>query len=167
MLLRLCLLVCALAPSFAFGDGEVVVDSPGAYHNPRGSIVGTLIVGVDVGGVSTRVGVGAGVGYAVLTGVLPGVRGVLIFGDEMAGELGATLTLSPPITFFLTPFAYGEVGRRFDSSGAWIVAGGPGLYVGDPRDTFVLQAGWIFRRYLYEVGGVDGSGPLLALNVKF
>jgi len=128
-----------------------------------------LMLGIGVGSTQTTVAVGAGVGYAVITGVLPGVRGTVIINeDRVAGELATTLTLTPPITFFVTPFAYGELGRRFDISGAWMVAGGPGVYVGDPRDTFVLQVGWIFRRYFFENDlELDGSGPLVSIAVRF
>lgn len=161
---KLILILTLLSPAFALA--EEAEEAP-AYHNPRGAIVANLLVGVAVGGNSTQVAFGAGVGYAVLTGVLPGLRGMMIVGDSVAGEVAATLTLTPPLSFFLVPFAYGEVGRRFDALGAWMLAGGPGLYVGDPRDTIVLQGGWIFRRYFYENVGLDGSGPLISLSIKF
>jgi hypothetical protein len=137
------------------------------YHNPTGSLVIKPELRVTVGGDRTVVGIGVGVGYAVITGVLPGVRGMVIIDDEVGGELGLTLTLTPPLDFYLVPFAYGEVGRRFDGLGsAWLYAGGGGLYVGEPASSLGLQAGWIFRRYVYESVEIDGSGLLVALSIR-
>jgi hypothetical protein len=110
---------------------------------------------------------GAQVGYAVLTGVMPGIRGLIITGDGVAGELAASLTLTPPLALYLVPFAVAEVGRRFDDQGAWLYGAGLGAYLGEPESRIGLQAGWMFRRLVYETVSVDASGPIIALVISF
>ncbi len=144
-------------------------ESEPRYHNPTGSLVIRPELRITVANDRTVVGIGAGVGYAVITGVLPGARGMVIIDDgSIGGEVGLNLTLTPPLDFYLVPFAYGEVGRRFDSfGGAWMLAGGGGLYIGEPASPLGLQLGWIFRRYFYEDIGIDGSGLFVALTIRF
>lgn len=143
-------------------------ESAPTYHNPTGSFVIRPELRITVADDHTSVGIGAGVGYAVITGVLPGARGMVIIDDgQVGGELGLNLTLTPPLDFYLVPFAYGELGRRFDSfGGAWIYAGGGGLYIGEPASPLGLQLGWIFRRYVYEDIELDGSGLFVALTIR-
>jgi hypothetical protein len=137
------------------------------YRNPQKSINLGLIAGAAVGGGQAQFVIGANVGYAVLTGVVPGVRAVMIAGNGVAGELGLTVTLTPPITTSFTPFAIGEVGRRFDDLGGWIYGAGGGLYLGEPAAQFAFQLGWMFRRIVYSDHGVDASGPIVAFSARF
>lgn len=142
-------------------------DAP-PYRNRRGSVVVLASAGIAIGSESTSVAIGAGVGYALVTGVLPSVRAVLIFGDGTAGELSLDLTLTPPIAAPLVPFVQGEMGRRFDGAGgAWILAVGGGVYLGDPRSTLNIALGYAYRRYLYENVSLNGSGPILAASFSF
>lgn len=159
--------VHAQDPGEARTEESASSEPPRSYHNPRGALVISPSFGVAVGSQTTAVAVGVGVGYAVLTGVLPGLRGVMIFGDGVAGELATNLTLTPPLDFYLVPFLYGELGRRFDEAGgAWLYAGGGGLYVGEPAAPFGVQVGWIFRRYVYEAVELDGSGLMVGLTLR-
>jgi hypothetical protein len=159
--------VHAQEPGEARDEASVSSEPPKSYHNPRGSFVLSPAFGVAVGSQTTAVAVGVGVGYAVLTGVLPGLRGVMIFGDGVAAELSTNLTLTPPLDFYLVPFLYGELGRRFDEAGgAWLYAGGGGLYVGEPAAPFGVQVGWIFRRYVYDAVELDGSGLMVGLTLR-
>jgi hypothetical protein len=140
-------------------------EPPPAYRNPSGSWIVGGALGVATGGAGTVFGFGVSVGYAVITGVVPGVRGVLIAGRGIGGELAATLTLTPPLDWPIVPFAAGEGGHRWDRDGrGWIYGGGGGVYLGAPSRSFGLQLGWMFRRYAVEGGAtVDASGPLLGV----
>lgn len=143
-------------------------EEPQKYRNPQGSLVVGGAVGIAVGDGKTAVAIGLSVGYAVFTGVLPALRGVLIIDQKVGGELAATLTLTPPLSFVLVPFAHGEVGRRWDGFGeAWLYGGGGGVMLGDPASKLGVQLGWVFRRYAYEKVSVDGSGPLIAISIRF
>lgn len=143
-------------------------EEPQKYRNPQGSLVVGGAVGIAVGDGKTAVAIGLSVGYAVFTGVLPTLRGVLIIDQKVGGELAATLTLTPPLSFVLVPFAHGEVGRRWDGFGeAWLYGGGGGVMLGDPASKLGVQLGWVFRRYAYEKVSVDGSGPLIAISIRF
>lgn len=139
------------------------------YHNPRGSFVLRPELALGFSEERTVVGLGAGFGYAVLTGVLPGLRGMVLIDDgELGGELGLTLTLTPPLDFYLVPYGYGELGRRWDSyGGAWMYAGGGGVFLGEPASPLGVQVGWIFRRFVYADFELDGSGPMIALSIRF
>jgi hypothetical protein len=140
------------------------------YRNPTGAFSLGLILGASVGsGQPTTFAAGGTFGYAVITGVVPAVRGVFLAGNGVAGELGATLTLTPPLTTSFTPFVVGELGRRFDSLGGWIYGAGGGLYLGEPAARFALQLGWMFRRIAYPdpTGSVDASGPIIAFSAHF
>ena len=112
---------------------------------------------------------GAGVGYAVLTGVMPGARGQLIFGNGLGEEIAVNLTLTPPFVLPITPFAIGEFGRRWDAGfEGWLYGGGGGFFVGKPSSSFALQVGWMVRRFdIKNVGKFDTNGPILATTVRF
>lgn len=144
------------------------VEPPSPYRNPAGSVQISGAVSVAVGNEQTVFGLGIGVGYAVITGVVPGFRALLLVGgDEVAGELATTLTLTPPLATYLVPFVLGEVGRRFDGlGGAWLFGAGGGVYLGEPQAGFGLQLGWIFRKYVYESGSISGNGPIIAVSIS-
>lgn len=143
--------------------------APTAYRNPQGSIALSAILfgSFGSGGESTFV-IGVGVGYAVVTGVVPGVRGALVAGGgSIGGDLAATLTLTPPVSWYITPFAVGEVGRRFDDTGGWLYGAGGGIYIGEPSNTIALQVGWIFRRIVYPSRTFDANYPIIAISARF
>jgi len=127
-------------------------------------IVGGTI-GAAVGGSGTVFVAGVSVGYAVVTGVVPGVRGVVIAGEGIGGEVALMVTLTPPLSWPLVPFVIGEGGYRWDRDfRGWIYGGGGGFYIGGPSRRFGLQVGWIFRRYAIEgFRTVDSSGPIIGV----
>lgn len=140
-------------------------------HDPRGS----LIVGVSGGG-SFSSGfnygiVGAHVGYAVLTGVVPGVRGAVFFGDLTGGETAAMVWLTPPLALPVVPFAVGEIGYAWQNyptanfDGA-LFGAGAGVHLGQPQDRFNMRAGVIYRYYDLG-GGFDYWSPILMLSFRF
>lgn len=147
-------------PAFAQDDG--------IYRNPSGSISLNAVGGVAVGD-RTSIILGAGVGYAVLTGVLPGVRGLLIAGNGVGGELATTLTLTPPIPGSFTPFVVGELGRRWDPDvAAWMAGVGGGVYLGEPASSVNLQLGYIHRWFFLPGGGTQTLGaPIVGIAVRF
>jgi hypothetical protein len=182
------LAACASSPAFASPDlaeTSSIADTPGdaprmrdeppkpplsPYRNPEGSIALNAFIGVAVSSSGSRYGLGVGVGYAFITGVVPGVRALVVAGDGVGGELAATLTLTPPIATSITPFAVGEAGRRFDPIGSgWLYGAGGGIYIGEPQATFGFQIGWIFRRIVYPdpIGSLDDSGPIVAISARF
>ncbi|MEQ8275871.1 MAG: hypothetical protein RMA76_31310 [Deltaproteobacteria bacterium] len=170
--------VCASTPAYAQDDEpggargyeEVeYADPPSPYRNPRGTIAasGILGVGVGVGGNTTFV-VGAGIGYAFITGILVGARGQLIAGDLVGGELAGTLTLTPPLPGTFTPFLLGEFGRRFvEDFTAWFYGIGGGVYLGEPSATVNLQLGYVHRWFVYGSGTVDVGAPLVGISMRF
>lgn len=140
------------------------------YRNPQGAIVLNLVLGLSTGQ-STRFVAGGQVGYAVLTGVVPGVRGLVIGGSDnisTGGEVAATLTLTPPLVLSVVPFVVGEVGRRIqgDFSG-WLYGGGGGLFFGKPTNRVSFQLGWIFRRLVVQGRNFDVSAPIIGVSVRF
>jgi hypothetical protein len=141
---------------------------PPQYRNPQGSVVaGATIFAGFGGGRDAVVGVGASVGYAVFTGVLPSVRGLVLVGGEVGAELALNLTLTPPISYFLVPFLVGEGGRRFHPQEfGWIYGVGGGLYIGEPESRLGLQVGWMWRRIDNGETSLDGSGPIVALSIR-
>lgn len=164
-------------PAFAAGllflatpSAQAEID-PSRIRDPQGSV----LVGVS-GGASLSDGfnygtVGAQVGYAVVHGVVPGVRGNVFFGDLTGGELAATLWLTPPIAFAVVPFAVGEIGYAWQNfndqsfDGALFGVGG-GLHFGEPSDRFNLRAGVIYR--YYDIAGGDGYiSPLVIASFRF
>jgi hypothetical protein len=137
------------------------------YHNQRGSVIAGGMVGISKDSTGTRYAGGLSLGYAFLTGIVPSVRGLVAkSGDQVSGELAATLTLSPPLSISFVPFLMGEVGRIFDPDGkAWMYAGGGGFYLGSPEDGSALQLGYLFRRITFDGRNYDASGPLIAISV--
>jgi hypothetical protein len=140
------------------------------YRNPQGSILASFFFG---GGYSSQngaaVALGLGFGYAVITGVVPGVRGIMIAsGDGVAGEVMGTLTLTPPLTWSITPFAQGEAGYRGDGDDSGVLYGaGIGAFLGDPGGRVALQLGWIWRRLnTRDDRNIDASGPLLGITYR-
>ncbi len=159
-------LAALLLASFAPSRAEAQPRPRSRYG--RGAMLVSLGLGLEVGNQRTRVAASASFGYAVLDGVVPGLRGMVMPSDPVAGELAPNLFLTIPVDFPVLPFLYGEAGRRFDGSGgAWLLGGGGGLQFGYPRSPFGVQAGWLFRRYFYSNVSVDGSGLLLAATVSF
>lgn len=145
-------------------------DAPPAYRNPTGSISLSGTAGVASSREGTSVIIGVGVGYAVFTGVVPGVRGLIISGPPgVGGELAATLTLTPPLSARFTPFVVGEAGRRWEPGlRGWLYGAGGGLYIGRPEASFGLQLGWIFRWIRLDDGRtVRGDGPIVGLSIRF
>jgi hypothetical protein len=138
-------------------------------RNPAGAWIVGGTIGVAVGDGGTAFVFGASVGYAVFTGVVPGLRGVVVAGRGIGGELAGTLTLTPPFSWPILPFAIAEGGHRWDPDGrGWIYGGGGGIYIGSPASRFGLQLGWIFRRYAIEDRpDVDASGPIIGVSASF
>ena len=145
----------------------IAEEPPNEYRNPSGAWIVGGTIGAAVGGSGTVFVFGVSVGYAVFTGVVPGVRGVLIAGRGIGGELAATLTLTPPFAWPVLPFVVGEGGYRWDRDvRGFIYGGGGGLYIGAPTNRFGLQLGWIFRRYAIEDGPtVNAGGPIVGVAV--
>lgn len=143
--------------------------APAVYRNPTGSMVLGGVVGAAVGERGSAFVLGASFGYAVLTGVVPGVRGVAVAGDGFGGEIAATLLLTPPLAWPVLPFLVGEGGHRWDpGSSGYIYGGGGGLFVGSPRSRIGFQLGWIVRRYAIHDGPtIDASGPLIGITASY
>lgn len=140
------------------------------HRNPQGALNVSTVFGASVGGSGTQFVLGLGAGYAVFTGVMPGVRGLILVGDGLGGEIATNLTLTPPIESSITPFVVGELGRRFEPFGAgWLYGAGGGIYLGEPAASFAVQLGWMFRRIAFAdpVGNVDASGPIVSLSIRF
>lgn len=166
--------VLARAPAAAAEPSDEWVPPPDgteapAYRNPRGAVVLSPFVGFVASPSGTSASLGLGAGYAPITGVLPGARAMMIFGDVLAGELAATLTLTPPLETIVVPFVTAEFGRRFERVyPGWLYGAGGGIYYGRPRDRFGLQAGWIWRRLKPSgLPAVDVSGPLVVASFRF
>jgi hypothetical protein len=139
------------------------------YRNPQGSFLSAFLffIGHD-SQTGTFVAFGLGLGYAVITGVVPGVRGELLYSDGFGAEVAGTLTLTPPLSWSLTPFLIGEAGLHFeDGRQGWLYGGGAGVYLGDPTSRIAVQLGYVWRAIVYENEKQDGSGPLLAIAYRF
>lgn len=144
---------------------------PSRLRDPQGSILVGLTGGASFSSRFTYGAVGLQAGYAVLTGVVPGVRGTVFFGDLTGGELAGTLWLTPPIDFVVVPFAVGEVGyvwRNFDgfSQQGPLYGAGGGIHFGQPGDLFNLRAGLIYR-YLDVEPGEGTISPLVVASLRF
>lgn len=139
------------------------------YRNPQGrwALGGTLGLSSGTGG--TLFIAGANLGYAVYTGILPGVRGLSILGDDVGGELATTLTLTPPVKWAFTPFVIAEGGRRwFAGQTGWLYGVGGGVYLGSTRQTFNFQLGYIFRFWARDGASTIGVGiPILGVTAQF
>lgn len=140
-------------------------DDGAAYRSPSGSVAIDGGFGVGAGGGATRFLFDLGAGYAVLTGVVPGVRGALAVGPELGGALAATLTLSLPIETYVVPYVVGELGGQLDGDGlGWTWGAGGGLFVGDPGFAFSIRIGWMFRRVEFGRTSRSTTGPILGVT---
>ncbi len=138
------------------------------YHNPQGSFLLGLSGGASFSRNASVFAIGASTGYAVFHGVVPGVRGVVFFGDYAAGETAGTLLLTPPLGWVAVPFVGTEVGYRWEPALDGPLLGvGVGLFVGRPDDSVNVQAGWMFRRFWHDLGSADISGPVISLSIRF
>jgi hypothetical protein len=150
---------------------KIVGHSPSNYRNPRGSLLTGIYFGIGQNaetGLSLFFGLSAG--YAALTGVVPGVRGELLANDRgVGGEVAGTLTLTPPLTWDLTPFVIGELGYHGEGEGfsGYLYGVGGGFYLGDPSSRIALQIGWVWRRLIVDGADRDISGPILAAVFRF
>ena len=139
-------------------------------RNPQGSqSLGLGLGGGGGGNTPLTIAVGGHFGYAVLTGVVPGVRGLVIWSEAVATELAATLTLTPPFESYVVPFAALELGGRFDPIGTGLMYGaGAGVYLGRPRAAFALQLGYMYRMISYGENQVfDASRPTISVSLQF
>jgi hypothetical protein len=141
-----------------------------SYRYPEGSfsVSGGLGV-VSSSSQGTVFEFGLGLGYAVLTGVVPGIRGELVTTSQIAGEVAVGLTLTPPLALSFVPFGLAEVGQRWDMYGSAHLYGfGAGIILGEPESHFGVQLGWAWHRYDYGglIGTVDTNGPLIGLAVR-
>jgi len=140
-------------------------------RDPQGSVLVGVTGGASFSSEFSYGTIGAHAGYAVLTGVVPGIRGNIFFGDLSGGELAATAWLTPPLAFPVVPFAVGELGWAWQSfsnqsfNGALLGVGG-GLHFGEPTDRFNLRAGVIYRYYDIQ-GGTDYWSPLIIAMFRF
>ncbi|MGF1511206.1 MAG: hypothetical protein ACFB9M_17065 [Myxococcota bacterium] len=136
-------------------------------HDPQGSVV----VGVTFGASFTRdrelFSAGGQVGYSVVDGLVPGIRGLGFFGDIDGGEILGTLSYTPPLQAPVLPFVVGEGGHRWESDirGA-IAGGGGGLHLGSPGSRFGLRAGVVYNRF-FAAGGIDIIRPLVLFSFRF
>lgn len=157
------------APPADEEPGQPKVDTGPALRNPQGSVVVQGLAGMSAGGGQFTALIGLGVGYAVFTGVVPGVRGALFLGDVFGGELLGNLTLSPPLAGSLVPFVAAEGGYRWEAGlrGPMYGVGG-GLFLGDPTGPFGLQIGVMYR--VWDYGGAEPLRvwwPIAGLSVRF
>jgi hypothetical protein len=139
-------------------------------RDPQGSVLVGVTGGASFSSNFNYGTLGAHVGYAVLNGVVPGIRGAFFFGDLTGGEFAGTLWLTPPLALPIVPFAVGEIGyasqsyRNITVDGALYGAGG-GLHFGSPADRFNLRAGVIYR--YYDGDDSDYWSPLLVFSFRF
>ncbi len=136
---------------------------------------GSLLVGIT-GGATFASGVqfgtvGVHVGYAVLTGVVPGIRGNVFFGGLSGGQVVGTLWLTPPINLVVVPFGVAEAGYVWQnindqpSNGAVYGVGG-GVHLGRPTDRLAVRAGVIYRYFNID-GGEGYISPIIIGSLRF
>jgi len=138
-----------------------------AVHEPGGAVLvdGGLAVGAGAG--AARFGLSLGVGYALVDGVVPGVRGGVVIGHEFGGDLVATLRLSLPLDSYVVPYARGELGGRYDGFGlGWTWAAGGGVLIGDPGFGVTLSIGWSFQQIHHGDRVRNANGPALGISVE-
>ncbi len=149
--------------------GQPRVTSGPKLRNPQGSVVVQGLAGMSSGGGQFSALIGLGLGYAIFTGVVPGIRGALFLGDVFGGEILATATLSPPLEGSVVPFVSGEVGHRWESGLRGLIYGvGGGLFLGDPAGSYGLQLGVMYR--VWEWGGPEplrSLWPIAGLSLRF
>lgn len=156
--------------AFALATTLAAASSDG-LHDPRGSVEVGLSGGGSFGENFSYGVIGASVGYAVLTGVVPGVRGAVFFGDLTGGEVAGTATLTPPVRWPVVPFVIGEVGHAWQEFGASSDSGvllgvGGGVHLGRPGDRIALRGGLIYRYYdLFS--GQSYIAPIVSLGIRF
>ncbi|MEL7372435.1 MAG: hypothetical protein AAFN74_26160, partial [Myxococcota bacterium] len=132
-------------------------EAPSRLRDPQGEILFGLVGGYTSVNGSSFGTAGVHLGYAALTGVVPGIRGTFFFGDLQGGQVVGTLWLTPPLDWAVVPFAVGEVGyvwqsvNGIESNGRLFGAGG-GLHVGRRDNAFSLRAGVVYR----VVDGTEG-----------
>lgn len=138
-------------------------------HDPQGSLPASGVLGLAGGSGGASLVIGAGIGYAVFSGVVPGLRGLVVLGSRTGGELAFTLSLTPPFGWSVVPFVVGEAGHRWlDGTQGWIVGVGGGAHIGRPEAVVGVRVGWIWRRYLIKGGpAVDASAPIIAVQFRF
>jgi len=144
-----------------------MASTPEEYRNPRGRIILEPLIGLAYEeGEGTTFLFGLQIGYAVLTGVVPGFRGVFITTPEGAGgEVAGSLTLTPPLSWSITPYVQGEAGRRFDPDlEAWFYGVNGGAYIGDPASRVALRVGYRWQRFITEDEVLEDTGPVLAVS---
>ena len=140
-------------------------------RDPQGSILVGVSGGASFGSEVQYGSIGVQGGYAVVTGVVPGLRTTFLFGDLSGGEVVGTVWLTPPLSFAVVPFAVLEAGyawqsfRGADADGAVYGVGG-GLHLGRPRDVFNLRAGVIYRYYDFGVQR-DVVAPIVVGSFRF
>ncbi len=169
------LTVLPLAHAQDAQPGDPRLDEPPRSQSRLRDPQGTILIGIS-GGVSTQSdttfgSVGGHVGYAVITGIVPGVRGNGFFGDLTGGEVAGTLWLTPPLDFSVVPFAIGEIGytwRELDgaSSNGAIYGAGGGLHFGRPTSAWSVRAGVVYRYYDFEGDGQGFFSPLVAASFR-
>lgn len=149
--------------------GQPRLTSNSKLRNPQGSVVVQGLAGMSSSEKQFSALIGLGVGYAIFTGVVPGVRGALFLGDVFGGEILATATLSPPLEGSVVPFVVGEVGHRWQSElGGLIYGVGGGFFLGDPAGNYGLQLGVVYR--IWEWGGpepIRSFAPIVGLSLRF
>ena len=140
------------------------------YRDAQGQILFGLNGGYGFGNGVQFGSAGVHFGYAVLTGVVPGVRANVFFGGLSGGQVVGTLWLTPPVSFAVVPFAVGEIGYVWQDIGGVTSNGtlfgvGGGLHLGRPTDRLGIRAGAIYR-----VFNADGDGyfsPLAVASFRF
>ena len=146
-------------------------ERPSKYRDPQGALLIGITGGASIGSGLRYGSAGGHIGYAVVTGVVPGVRGTAFFGDLSGGEVVGTLWLTPPLSARMVPFAVGEVGYVWQEVGSVKTSGaiygvGGGFHFGRPTAGVAVRAGVVYR-YLDFAGGGGFVSPLLAGSFRF
>lgn len=136
-------------------------------HDPKGSVIVGGSLGVISGRDQVSVAVGLNGGYAVLDGLVPGVRGMGFFGDITGGELAGRVSYTPPIPGPVAPFVVAEAGNRWEGSfsGA-LLGGGGGFHLGRPDSKVGFRAGLVYNRW-FVLDGIDLVRPMIQVSVRF
>lgn len=146
-------------------------EAVGGVHDPEGSVVVGLSGGASFGSELSYGSAGVFAGYAVLDGLVPGARGMVLFGDLSGGEVASTLWWTPPIEAPVVPFVLGEIGYAWQSAFDRDLEGplygvGGGIHLGEATAQFNLRAGVVYR--YYDLGAGDGYlSPLLIAGFRF
>lgn len=142
-------------------------------HDPQGRLIVAGSVGAVVSNSELAVLLGAQVGYAVIDGLVPSVRGQVFFGGFSGGEVAGNLMYTPPLSLPLVPFVMFDGGYRWeDPFEGSIIGGGGGLHLGSPGARFNMRAGVLYHRWFVNdlagrnVGDVDIIRPLLIFSLS-